>query len=76
MRSIALFSALMLLLWLSSIALLYAIDVFIMGVVQASWARTLLGLSVFAAWVLAWGVALLAFARKLISSWTRRAGKT
>jgi hypothetical protein len=74
LRSLAVFSALILLVWLSAIALLYTIDVAMMAAVRESWTRTVLGLTAFACWALAWYYALLTLSRKLIEGWARRAG--
>lgn len=73
LRSLAVFSALILLVWLSAIALLYTIDVAIMAAVRESWTRTVLGLTAFACWALAWYYALSTLSRKLIER-ARRAG--
>lgn len=73
MRSLVVFGALIVLVWLSSVALLYAIDSLIVAVVRESWARTVLGLTVFAFWAFGWYVAIIALSRKLISSWASRA---
>lgn len=73
MRSLAVFGALILLVWLSAIALLYTIDVAMMAAVRESWTRTVLGLTAFACWALAWYYALSTLSRKLIER-ARRAG--
>ncbi|MCC6051055.1 MAG: hypothetical protein LM580_10130 [Thermofilum sp.] len=73
LRSLAVFSALILLVWLSAIALLYTIDVAMMAAVRESWTRTVLGLTAFACWALAWYYALSTLSRELIER-ARRAG--
>jgi hypothetical protein len=73
LRSLAVFGALILLVWLSAIALLYTIDVAMMAVVRESWTRTVLGLTALACWALAWYYALSTLSRKLIER-ARRAG--
>jgi hypothetical protein len=73
LRSLAVFGALILLVWLSAIALLYTIDVAMMAAVRESWIRTVLGLTAFACWALAWYYALSTLSRKLIER-ARRAG--
>ena len=73
MRSLAVFGALILLVWLSAIALLYTIDVAMMAAVRESWTRTVLGLTAFACWALAWYYALSTLSKKLIER-ARRAG--
>jgi hypothetical protein len=75
LRSLLVFGILIVLVWLSSVALLYAIDALIVAVVKESWARTVLGLAVFALWAFSWYMAIIALSRKLISSWARRASE-
>jgi len=73
LRSLAVFGALVLLMWLSLIALLYVIDILVIAAVEESWARSVLGLAAFMCWVSGWYRALLTLSKKLIERWTRRA---
>jgi len=75
LRSLVVFGILIVLVWLSSVALLYAVDTLVVTIVRESWARTVLGLTVFAFWAFGWYLAIITLSRKLISSWAHRANE-
>jgi len=71
MRSVALGGLLVISIWASAMAVLVLIDTAVLAI-GSSWLRSLIGLLIFGAWVLAWYLVLRAVVRRVTLSLLRR----